>query len=121
MKPHKQSQILSWGEYILPDQSQNTEIAGSRWKFMGVVRQTMPRFFEELRRRVYPGYARLAENRPGYWERGWTFETWQLHSDRDQQLTPYLTAWARTFHAEETWILEGALQTLWLGHRNPES
>jgi hypothetical protein len=44
----KQSLHLSWGEYILPDQSQNIDLAGARWKFMEVVRGTLPSFFEQL-------------------------------------------------------------------------
>jgi hypothetical protein len=33
-----------------------------------------------------------------------------------------LVAWAKAFHAQgETWILEGALQTLWWWHQDPES
>jgi hypothetical protein len=120
MKQDRPNRNLSWGEYILLGQTQNSEIAGSRWKFLQVVRGVVPRFFEQLRDRVYPTYARLAENRQGYWETGWTLETWQLQSDRDQQLTPCLIAWAKAFHVEETWILEGALQTLWLWSRDPE-
>jgi len=38
---------------------------------------------------------------------------WQSRSDADRQLTPILMKWARQFNVEkETWILEGALQTL---------
>jgi hypothetical protein len=120
MKQGKPVRNLGWGEFILPDQSQNTEIAGARWEFTKMVRRVFPRFFEQLRERVYPSFARLAENRPGYWELGWTFETWQLQSDPDQQLMPCLLGWAREFHADETWILEGALQTLWLWNGDPK-
>jgi hypothetical protein len=111
---------LAWGDYILRDQGQNTELAGSRWILMEVVSRVLPRFFEQLSDRVYPTFARLAKDRPGYWEPGWTFETWQLQSDSNQQLTPVLLGWARRFHAEETWILEGALQTLWLWSQDLE-
>jgi hypothetical protein len=52
---------------------------------------------------------------------GWKFETWQLLSDRDNQLTPILMAWAQKFNIQaEEWILEGALQTLSNWHRFPE-
>jgi hypothetical protein len=112
---------LGWGEYILPDQGQNTQIAGARWKLMEVVQQVLPQFFQRLREQVYPTFARLAQNTTGYWEPGWTFETWQLQSDGDRQLTPYLLAWAKAFHVEETWILDGALQTLALWHQHPDS
>jgi hypothetical protein len=120
MAQRTQPPYLTGSEYISSDQSENSEIAGARWEFMEVVRRVLPRFFEQLRARVYPTYARLAENRCGYWEPGWRFETWQLHSDRDNQLTPCLLAWARAFNAEEAWIFEGALQTLWLWHQYPE-
>ena len=119
MKQLKRVTNLAWGEFIVPDQSQNTEIAGARWMLMEVVSRVWPRFFEQLRARVYPTFARLAENTPGYWEPGWTFDAWQLQSDRDQQLTPVLLGWARAFHAEEPWILDGALQTLGMWRRDP--
>jgi hypothetical protein len=121
MKRSKKVRNLAFGEYILLEQSQNAQITGARWMLMEVVSRLLPRFFEQLREQVYPTFARLAENRPGYWEPGWTFETWQSQSDPDQQLTPRLIAWARAFQAEEAWILEGALQTLWLWYRDPES
>ena len=112
---------LGWGEYISPDQNENTEIAEARWQFAQVVRRILPRFFEELRERVYPQYAHLSESRPDYWQAGWTFETWHLCSDRDNQLTPHLLSWARAFGVqEETWMLEGALQTLWLWNKDRE-
>jgi hypothetical protein len=121
MNQHKKRRFLTLGEYILPDQGQNTEITGARREFIEMVRRVLPRFFEDLRERVYPKYARLVENQSDYWETGWTFETWQQHSDRDRELTPCLVAWAEKFHvAEETWILNGALETLWIWHRYPE-
>lgn len=89
---------------------------------MDAVHRVLPRFFEELRRRVYPNYARLAGQKADYWYTGWTFATWQDSSDRDRQLTPCLLDWAREFHCEdETWILEGALQTLWLWQKYSKS
>jgi len=120
MKQRKQPLHLTWSEYVSSDPSQNTEIAGARFEFIEAVWRVFPRFFEQLRAVVYPNYARLAERRPGYWEIGWTFDTWQQVSDRDNQLTPCLLAWAREFNAEEPWILEGALQTLWLWHQHPD-
>jgi hypothetical protein len=117
MKRGKQVRNLRFGEYILPVQSQNTELAAARWMLMETVSRVLPRFFEQLRDRVYPTFARLAESRPGYWERGCTMD----QSDPDQQLAPALLGWARAFHAEEPLILEGALQTLGLWHRDPES
>ena len=57
-----------------------------------------------------------------YWQAGWEFSTWQLHSDRDNQITSYLLAWAEAFNlAGEPWILEGALQTLWLWHKSRDA
>jgi hypothetical protein len=120
MKLRKQPPPLSWAEYISSDQSENTEIAGARWEFIEAARRVFPRFFEQLRKQVYPNYARLVEARRNYWNPGWKFDTWRLHSDRDHRLTPCLLAWAGAFNAEETWILEGALQTLWLWHQQPE-
>ena len=48
--------------------------------------------------------------------------TWQLHSDCNNQLTPLLLAWAETLNLEkEAWILEGALQTLWIWHKSADA
>lgn len=99
MNDRKQHSSLAFGEYISRDQFQNTEIAGARLEFMEVVRRVFPRFLEQLREGVYPNYARLVENRPGYWETGWTLETWQLLSDPDRQLTPCLVEWAGKFNS----------------------
>jgi len=121
MKPKVQCANFAWGEYILPDLNQNTEVVGARWEFIEVVRDVFPRFFEQLREQVYPNYASLVKSRSGYWETGWTFDTWQLNSDPERRLTPCLLAWAAKFNAaEETWILEGALQTLWFWHGHSE-
>ena len=56
---------LAWGDYILRDQGQNTELAGSRWILMDVVSRVLPAFCEQVRGRVYPTFARLAKDRPG--------------------------------------------------------
>jgi hypothetical protein len=111
---------MDWGDYVLPDESQNTETAGARWLLIQTIAVVLPRFFEDLRDRVYPIFAHVLESRPGYWDSGWTFATWQLQPDPDQQLAPALLGWARRFHAEEAWVLDGALRTLWLWHRDPE-
>jgi hypothetical protein len=60
---------LSWGEYILPGQGEST--AEARWQFAQIVRRILPRFFEELREKVLPKYARLVRDHgPDYWEHG---------------------------------------------------
>jgi len=65
--------------------------------------------------------SRTTDANPDYWVMGWTFETWQLLSDRDNQLTPVLMAWARKFNVQgEDWILAGALQTLSNWHRSAQ-
>jgi len=63
----------------------------------------------------------VVENGPEYWAPDWSFETWQHHPAPDSQFTESLLGWARSFHAEETWILDGALQTLWKWHRDQTS
>lgn len=117
MKQKKELPRMAQGEYVLPGASDQT--AAARWEFSQAVRRVLPRFFTRLRARIYPEYARLAAEQHGYWKPGWTFETWCLHSDRENRLAPLLRAWAAAFHAEEEWILEGALQTLWLWHEHP--
>jgi hypothetical protein len=120
MQPQRQRQ-LNWAEYSSPNQSPNAEIAAARWQFILAVQRVFPRFLEELQKQVYAPYAVLAKSRKPYWEHGWTFATWQLQSDRDNRLSPILIGWAKAFNADETWILEGALSTLWLWHQDPTS
>ena len=122
MKRRKPSRPLSWGEFVVPDQNQNNQTAEARWRLMTAVLEVLPIFFERLRDDVYPTFALLARDKPHDWDPGFNFEAFQQVSGPDQRLTPCLLAWARTFHAaEEIWILDGALQTLRLWHRDPES
>src|ERR1035441_1081592 len=122
MKRRKPSRPLSWGEFVVPDQNQNNQTAEARWRLMTAVLEVLPLFFACLRPKVYPTFALLARDKPHDWDPGFNFEAFQQVSGPDQRLTPCLLAWARTFHAaEEIWILDGALQTLRLWHRDPES
>ena len=89
----------------------NQQTSNARWQFVLALRRNVPEVFERLRDDAYPSFARLAK--PGYWRIGLSFSMWQSRSDLDRQLTPILMTWARRFNLEgETWILEGALQTL---------
>src|SRR5229473_2555986 len=117
-KPRNNRQALIGGEYILSDRhDNNNQVASARWELIQAVHRKVPAFGEQLRKDVYPTFARLAGKRTDYWETGWKFRTWQLDSDRNNQLTPLLLAWARAFNLEkEAWILEGALQTLSIWH-----
>jgi len=120
MKQVKKQQRLTRAGFVEANQDDtNSEVAGARWQFIQAVRRVVPAFFDCLRDQVYPAYVQLAKGKPDYWQAGWKFETWKWHSDGDNRLTPLLTAWAQAFNvADETWILEGALQTLanWLDH-----
>ncbi len=118
-KPRNNRQALIGGEYIISDRhDNNNQIASARWQFIQAIHRKVPAFGEQLRKDVYPTFARLAGNGTDYWETGWKFSTWQHHSDRNNELTPLLLAWAGTFNLEkEEWILEGALQTLWIWHK----
>jgi hypothetical protein len=99
----------------------NQQVANARWQFIMAVQRVVPEFLERLRDRVYPTYALMAGARPGYWHIGGNFSIWQSRSDPDRQLTPILMDWARQFNVEgETWILEGALQTLSSWHKFPK-
>jgi hypothetical protein len=113
---------LTVGEYVVRNQNgQDDQIVGARWQFIKALSEVLPAFLEQLRDRVYPEYARLADDKAEYWMTGWKFETWQELSDRDIQLTPVLMAWAQAFNVQgENWILEGALQTLSNWHQSPK-
>jgi hypothetical protein len=123
---------LTSGDYLSRnDERQDNQVAAARWQFVEAIRCKVPVFFERLRDVVYPAYERFANGKPRYWERGWRFDTWQVVSDHkeadppvhpDNQLTPILLTWAREFNVNgETWILEGALQTLSDWHKSQES
>jgi hypothetical protein len=97
---------------------EDNQLLGARWQFILALQRVLPIVFERLREGVYPEYARQADQKPKYWSFGWRFDTWQTCSDRENLVTPYLLDWARGYNLEgQTWILEGALQTLyfWLG------
>jgi hypothetical protein len=119
MKKRKQSPDLVWGEYVMSKRSGTSETAAARREFGEAVRRVLPVFFEQLREQVYPTYARLAADNPNYWQAGWRFATWQANSDHSKEGTSCLLAWARKFHAEQDWVLESALQTLWVWHKYP--
>lgn len=103
---------LTASEFLASDRSGlNQQVANARWQFLLALKRQVPEIFERLRNDVYPVFARLAK--PGYWRTGRSFPMWQARWDPDRQLTPVLMKWARRFNLEgETWILEGALQTL---------
>jgi hypothetical protein len=116
-QPIKPRPLTTSAYLVRNDDGQDDQITSARWQFLEAIGRVVPTFLEELRCRVYPEFARLADGNPDFWLNGWKFETWQLLSDRDRQLTPVLMAWAREFNVQgEDWILEGALQTLsnWL-------
>lgn len=118
----KSSQALVGGEYVISGQPEsNNEVASARWQLIQALQRKLPAFGKRLRKDVYPEFARCAGKMADYWKAGWMFSTWQLHSDRKNQLTPHLLTWAGAFNlAGETWILEGALQTLLLWHKFPD-
>jgi hypothetical protein len=113
---------LTPGEYVVRNEDgQDDQIASARWQFLEAVSRVVPSFLEGLRDQVYPEYAQLADGNPDYWRIGWKFENWQSLSDRDNKLTPVLTAWAWRHNVDgEDWILEGALQTLSNWHQFPQ-
>ncbi len=80
-KPRNNRQALIGGEYIISDRhDNNNQIASARWQFIQAIHRKVPAFGEQLRHDVYPSFARLAGKRTDYWETGWKFSTWQLHS-----------------------------------------
>jgi hypothetical protein len=110
---------LTASEFLASDRSGlNQQVTNARWQFLLALKRQVPEIFERLRSDVYPVFARLAK--PGYWRAGRSFSMWQARWDPDRQLTPVLMRWARGFHlGGEIWILEGALQTLWVWHQIP--
>ena len=120
MKKQEPIGSLALGEYILPNQGGDNEIAGARWALVTALSRVLPKFFEQLRAQVYPVFSRVVEKRPSYWAPEWTFETWQELSASDPEFTRHLMAWAKSFHAGEEWILDGALRTLWMWHQDQD-
>jgi hypothetical protein len=105
---------LTASDYLVRNHDgQDDQIASARLQFIEAVGSAVPAFLARLRHPVYPDYRRLADINPEYWVMGSRFEDWQIDSDRDNQFTPVLMAWAKEFNVQrEDWILEGALQTL---------
>jgi hypothetical protein len=112
MKKDARAMHLTASEFLASGRNGlDQQVASARWQFLLAVQRKVPEYFERLRDEVYPAFARLAK--PGYWRTGFSFSMWQSRSDPDRELTPILMKWARRFHVVgETWILEGALQTL---------
>lgn len=112
---------LAGGEYFNSgDRHINNQVAGACWELIRATQRKLPDFAERLRKDVYPHYARLAGNTPDYWQTGWRFSTWQMRSDSNGELTQHLLDWANVFNlAGESWVLEGALETLHRWHKSP--
>src|SRR2546427_193509 len=121
MRKNASSVYLTAGEFLATARNGlNQQVANARWQFTLSVQKHVPEFFERLRDQVLPVFERLVK--PGYWHTGCSFSMWQSRSDSDRKLTPTLMNWARQFHVErETWILEGALQTLSTWNRFPNT
>ncbi len=112
MKKNERAVHLTANEFLASGRNgMNQQVASARWQFMLALQRNVPEFFERLRDEVFPAFTLMPK--PGYWRTGLSFCMWQARSDLDGQLTPILMKWARRFNMEgETWILEGALQTL---------
>ena len=127
MPKTKTPPVLAWGEYLSVDELKgfDTQTSSARKLFMETVQRVCPEFFERLRDDIYPTFANLAQKKrepwegPEYWKPGWTLDTWQQRSDREDQLTPHLRKLAQAFNADEDWVLEGVLQVLWLWQKRP--
>lgn len=116
---------LAHGDYV-STRSGTDELqrAAARRCLMETVGQVCPEFLESLRDEVFERFLKLAAKHNSawgtpYWKAGGRFDTWRTQSDPRNELTPHLRQWARKFNAEEDWILEGALQTMWLWKKNP--
>ena len=134
MEHHRTPKRLARGEYLKTGHRGNDQTAGARRVFISIVQRVVPEFFGQLRERVYPRYLRYARvadrtppvtsrglrQGPGYWETGWRFETWEAHSGSNR-FKPLLLSWATDFgSSKETWVLEGALETLSAWYRHPD-
>jgi hypothetical protein len=100
------------GEYLLSDP------IGARRELINAIKTEVPEFFEQLRKSVYPAFARVMK--------AWISEhneppTWIFVQSNRSQLKAALLKWVREFNAEENWILEGAVSLLWHWHRYPET
>jgi hypothetical protein len=121
---------LASGDYLRRGNSVDDQTREMRVVLIDAILREAPDFFESLRRDIFPRfarYARVAERTrrgPGYWELGWRFETWDAHASvsrsRTNRFKPYLLEWASAFHADgESWVLEGALETLAAWYEHP--
>ena len=106
------------GEFPIGDEETRAEAvrANARWRFVQAISGACPEVFEALYKQVYPKFCDSPSEKPDYWEYRWSFERWQRLLDGDGRLTPFLKDWSRRFSIDESWFLEGALQTMhyWL-------
>ena len=106
------------GEYPIGDEKTRAEAvrANARWRFTQAISRVCPEVFEALYMKVYLKFCESSNAKPEHWEYGWSFERWQDLMDSDGHLTPFLKDWSREFSIDESWFLEGALQTMhyWL-------
>ena len=116
---------LAGGEYLRVGHQGDSQTANARRFFVDVIQEVVPEFFAELQTAVYPKYvvcarrAKRDKRGAGHWEPGWYFSTWEAQLGRTR-FKPLLLAWANKFGAaRETWMLEGALESMSAWYRVP--
>jgi hypothetical protein len=89
---------------------------------MQIVREVYPRFLEQLSKRVYPIYEKLANEgtliKQGYNFRG-SRNPWAALADGGI-LAAAISNWAAGFNADVEWIRIGALRTMAEWHSSPD-
>jgi hypothetical protein len=116
---------LAFSEYVSPDLDHSVQVWLARQEVIHAVQNVYPIFLEKLRTDVFPLYreladqGKLAEGRNNFEKALWGNAPYEALTS-EGGLKSALTKWAAEFHAEEDWLIVGALRTLRDWHVDPD-
>ena len=105
---NRRTERFSAGQYQFPKFGDATQAARAR--LMEATRELLPRFLNELATDVFPSYVKFKEATDD-----------STKSTLEETMQHALTDWASRFHALESWITEGAIDTMDVWYRDPQA
>ena len=115
---------LAFGDYVSPDPDNSVQVWLARRQVMEASQRVYPRFLKKLSTDVFPIYRRLAKagklakGRINFEKALWGKSPWEALTE-EGGIKAALLQWAGQFHAEASWVMVGALRTLWGWYRFP--
>jgi hypothetical protein len=103
---------MTSADYVVPNgKGEDRQIAESRFELIRALQRVEPRFLLSLRDDIYPKFVEYASS-ANYSKRNPEAEAWYVQNT-DHPLKKDLTIWLQRYNLHlETWVLEGALNTL---------